>query len=147
MPGVLGWTAARGRLEWEAFVLFAIVFLWQFPHFHSIAWLYREDYANASIRMLPVVDADGRSTIKAILLYLSALIPVSIAPTLLGMSGWWYFAAALLLGIAFLWSGVRLAALKMTPLMPKSKQRARQVLIASVFYLPLLFAIMMLNAA
>jgi heme o synthase len=147
MPGVLGWTAARGRLDWEAFVLFAIVFFWQFPHFHSIAWLYREDYENASIRMLPVVDADGRSTIKAILLYLAALVPASLAPTLLKMSGWWYFGAALLLGIAFLWSGVRLAALKMTPGMPKSKQRARQVLIASVFYLPLLFAVMMLNAA
>jgi len=147
MPGVLGWTAARGQLDWEAFVLFAIVFFWQFPHFHSIAWLYREDYENASIRMLPVVDANGRSTIKAILLYLVALVPVSLAPTLLGMSGWWYFAAALLLGAAFLWSGVRLAALKMTPNMPKSKQRARQVLIASVFYLPLLFAVMMLNAA
>jgi len=147
MPGVLGWTAARGRLDWEAFVLFAIVFFWQFPHFHSIAWLYREDYENASIRMLPVVDSDGRSTINAILFYLVALVPVSLAPTLLGMSGRWYFGTALLLGIAFLWSGLRLAALKMTPGMPKSKQRARQVLIASVFYLPLLFAVMMLNAA
>ncbi|MBV9609375.1 MAG: protoheme IX farnesyltransferase, partial [Acidobacteria bacterium] len=81
MPGVLGWTGARGRLDWESFVLFAIVFFWQFPHFHSIAWLYREDYENASICMLPVVDADGRSTIDAILLYLAALIPVSLAPT------------------------------------------------------------------
>jgi len=147
MPGVLGWIAARGRLDWEAFVLFAIVFFWQFPHFHSIAWLYREDYENASIRMLPVVDPDGRSTIKAILLYLVALIPVSLAPTLVKMSGWWYFVAALALGAAFLWSGIRLALLKTTPAMPKSKQRARQVLIASVLYLPLLFTVMMLNAA
>jgi protoheme IX farnesyltransferase len=146
MPGVLGWTAARGRLEIEALVLFAIVFFWQFPHFHSIAWLYREDYENAAIRMLPVVDTDGRSTIRAILLYLAALIPVSLAPTLLHITGWVYFAGALALGVGFLASGVRLATLKMPPGKPRSKQRARQVLIASVFYLPLLFALMMLNA-
>lgn len=146
MPGVLGWTAARGRLEAEALILFAIVFFWQFPHFHSIAWLYREDYENAEIRMLPVVDADGRSTIQAILFYLVALIPVSLAPTLLHMAGRVYLVGALALGLAFLWTGVRLAKLKMPPGKPRSKQRARQVLIASVFYLPLLFALMMLNA-
>ena len=146
MPGLLGWTAARGRLEVEALVLFAIVFFWQFPHFHSIAWLYREDYENAEIRMLPVVDADGKSTIRAILLYLAALIPVSLAPTLLHMAGRAYFVGALALGLAFLAIGVRLASLKMPPAKPRSKQRARQVLIASVFYLPLLFALMMLNA-
>jgi len=146
MPGVLGWTAARGRLEVEALILFAIVFFWQFPHFHSIAWLYREDYENAEIRMLPVVDSDGKSTIRAILLYLVALIPVSLAPTLLHMAGWMYFAGALALDLGFLWTGVRLARLDMPPGKPRSKQRARQVLIASVFYLPLLFALMMLNA-
>jgi protoheme IX farnesyltransferase len=146
MPGVLGWTAARGRLEVEALILFAIVFFWQFPHFHSIAWLYREDYRSAEIRMLPVVDSDGRSTIRAILFYLVALIPVSLAPTLLRMAGWVYFGGALTLGLAFLATGVRLARLEMPPGRPRSKQRARQVLIASVFYLPLLFALMMLNA-
>jgi len=146
MPGVLGWTAARGRLEVEALILFAIVFFWQFPHFHSIAWLYREDYENAAIRMLPVVDADGKSTIQAILFYLLALIPVSLAPTLLHMAGWVYFGGALVLGFGFLASGLRLANLRMSPEKPRSKQRARQVLIASVFYLPLLFALMMLNA-
>jgi heme o synthase len=146
MPGVLGWTAARGRLEVEALILFAIVFFWQFPHFHSIAWLYREDYENAAIRMLPVVDADGKSTIRAILLYLLALIPVSLAPTLLHMAGWVYFGGALALGLGFLAIGLRLALLNMAPGKPRSKQRARHVLIASVFYLPLLFALMMLNA-
>ncbi len=146
MPGVLGWTAARNHLEWEALVLFAIVFLWQFPHFHSIAWLYREDYENADIRMLPVVDADGKSTIRAILFYLAALIPVSLAPVFLHMAGKIYAAGALVLGLAFLLTGVRLATLRMTPSRPRSKHRARQVLIASVFYLPLLFALMMLNA-
>jgi len=146
MPGVLGWTAARGRLEVEALILFAIVFFWQFPHFHSIAWLYREDYENAAIRMLPVVDADGKSTIRAILFYLAALIPVSLAPTVLHMAGWLYLAGALALGVGFLATGLRLATLKLPPSKPRSKQRARQVLIASVFYLPLLFALMMLNA-
>ena len=99
MPPVLGWTAIRGRLDPEALVLFAIVFFWQFPHFHSIAWLYREDYENARIRMLPVVESDGRSTAFAIVMYALALVPVSLAPTLMGMSGWTYFAGALLLGL------------------------------------------------
>ena len=147
MPGVLGWTAARGRLEWEALVLFAIVFFWQFPHFHSIAWLYREDYERAQIRMLPVVQADGRSTVRAILFYSLGLIPVSMAPVFLHMTGRIYFIAALLLGIGFLWTGLRLGRTGLAATSPHSKALARQVLIASVFYLPLLFAVMMLNAA
>ncbi len=147
MPGVLGWTAARGRLEWETLVLFAIVFFWQFPHFHSIAWLYREDYARAQIRMLPVVQADGRSTVRAILFYSLGLIPVSVAPTFLHMTGRIYFIAALLLGIGFLWTGLRLGRTGLAATAPRSKALARHVLIASVFYLPVLFAVMMLNAA
>src|SRR5882757_10971373 len=81
MPGVLGWVAARGRLEWGALVMFAIVFFWQFPHFYSIAWLYREDYAAGKIRMLPVVEVDGRSTARQIIFYSVALIPVTLVPT------------------------------------------------------------------
>jgi heme o synthase len=146
MPGVLGWTVARGRVEVEALVLFAIVFFWQFPHFHSIAWLYREDYENAQIRMLAVVDADGRSTVRSMVLHLVVLVPVSVAPALLGMSGWIYGAGAVALGLAFLWSGMRLARLKLPPSDGGSKRAARAVLVASVFYLPLLFALMMLNA-
>ncbi|MBZ5646602.1 MAG: heme o synthase [Acidobacteriia bacterium] len=147
MPGVLGWTAARGRLEWEALVLFAIVFFWQFPHFHSIAWLYREDYERAQIRMLPVVHADGRSTVRAIVLYSLGLIPVSMAPTFLHMAGRIYFIAALLLGIGFLWMGLRLGRMRLAATAPRSKAPARHVLIASVVYLPILFAVMMLNPA
>jgi len=147
MPGVLGWTAARGRLDWEALVLFAIVFFWQFPHFHSIAWLYREDYERAQIRMLPVVHADGRSTVRAIVLYSLGLIPVSMAPTFMHMTGRIYFIAALLLGIGFLWTGLRLGRMGLAASAPRSKAPARHVLIASVFYLPILFAVMMLNAA
>jgi protoheme IX farnesyltransferase len=145
MPGVLGWTAARGRLEWGALVMFAIVFFWQFPHFFSIAWLYRQDYENGGIRMLPVVEADGKSTGRQIMLYSLALIPVSVLPTFLGMSGWIYFVAALVLGVALFYVGVRLARFEMAPNTARSKQRARQLLQATVFYLPLLFALMMLN--
>ena len=115
MPPVLGWTAIRGRLDAEALVLFAIVFFWQFPHFHSIAWLYREDYENARIRMLPVVESDGRSTEFAIVMYALALVPVSLAPTLMRMSGWTYFAGALLLGLGMLWFSLRMWTMKLTP--------------------------------
>ena len=145
MPPLLGWVAVRGRIDPEAVVLFAIMFFWQFPHFHSIAWLYREDYENAGVRMLPVVESDGRSTIRAILLYSVALIPVTLAPTLMGMTGWTYFAGALLLGLGLLWFSLRMATMKLTPIAPLSKLRARHLLQASVIYLPLLFALMMLN--
>jgi protoheme IX farnesyltransferase len=147
MPGVLGWTAARGRIEWEAAVLFAIVFCWQFPHFFSIAWLYREDYERGSIRMLPVVAADGKSTIREILIYSILLIPVSLIPSFLGMSGRVYLVGAVVLGLALLYCSFRLARLGMAPTRPQSKARARQLLQATVFYLPLLFALMMINTA
>jgi heme o synthase len=126
-------------------VMFAIVFFWQFPHFFSIAWLYRQDYENGGIRMLPVVETDGKSTGRQIMLYSLVLIPVSVLPTFLGMSGWIYFAAALVLGVALFYVGVRLARFEMAPNTARSKQRARQLLQATVFYLPLLFALMMLN--
>jgi heme O synthase-like polyprenyltransferase len=125
MPGVLGWTAARGRLEWGALVMFAIVFFWQFPHFFSIAWLYREDYEDGGIRMPPVVEADGKSTARRILLYSLALIPISLLPTFLGMSGNLYLAGALLLGSALLYFGWPLAVLKLAPSTARSQQRAR----------------------
>jgi protoheme IX farnesyltransferase len=147
MPPVLGWTAIRGRLDGEALVLFAILFFWQFPHFHSIAWLYREDYENAGIRMLPVVESDGRSTAFAIVMYAVALVPVSLAPTLLGMAGRTYFAGALLLSLAMLWFSLRMWTMKLAPVSPASKRRARQVLQASVLYLPLLLGLMMINRA
>jgi protoheme IX farnesyltransferase len=145
MPGVLGWTAARGRLEWGALVMFAIVFFWQFPHFFSIAWLYREDYESGGIRMLPVVEPDGKSTARQILLYSVVLIPVSLLPTFLGMSGRLYLWGALLMSLALLYFGVRLAS-DLAPQAARSKQRARDLLRATVFYLPLLFALMMINA-
>ncbi len=145
MPPALGWTAIRGRLEWEALALFAIVFLWQFPHFHAIGWLYAEDYDSAGIRMLPAVEKDGRSTAREIILYGLALIPVSLAPTFLYMTGRLYLAAALVLTLAYFFVGFQLARQKMAPTDPASKKAARRLLQASVLYLPLLFAIMMLD--
>jgi protoheme IX farnesyltransferase len=145
MPGVLGWTAARGRLEWGALVMFAIVFFWQFPHFFSIAWLYREDYAAGAIRMLPVVEKDGRSTARHIVAYSIGLIPVTLAPAFLGMAGKLYFVAAFAMGLALLYVGWRLASLDAPITAAISKQRARQLLQATVFYLPLLFIVMMLD--
>src|SRR5216683_1143328 len=102
MPVVLGWTAARGRVEIETLILFGVMFVWQFPHFLSIAWLYREDYARGDIRMLPVVEPDGRSTLWRILAYSAALIPVSILPVVTGMAGRVYLVGAVLLGAALL---------------------------------------------
>lgn len=145
MPGVLGWAAARGHLEWGALVMFAIVFFWQFPHFYSIAWLYREDYAAGSIRMLPAIEQDGSATGRRILLYSLGLIPVSLAPVVFGMSGRVYAAGAIVMGVALCYFGARLARLGLPMNAPRSKQRARQLLQASVIYLPLLFALMMIN--
>jgi protoheme IX farnesyltransferase len=145
MPPLLGWVAFRHRIDWEAVLLFTILFLWQFPHFYSIAWLYREDYARADIRMLPVVYSDGRATAREILVYSLALIPVSMMPAAIGMAGRIYLFGSLLLGIALFFFGWRLASRKLPANAPHSKAPARQLLQATVLYLPLLFALMMLN--
>lgn len=146
MPGVLGWAAVRGRLDWGTLVLFAILFVWQFPHFFSIAWLYREDYAKGGVKMLPVVEEDGRSTARRILAYSIVLIPISIVPSLMGMAGKLYLVGAVALGAALLYFGMRLAFLNLPLAAAQSKARARQVLQATVIYLPLLFALMMGNS-
>jgi protoheme IX farnesyltransferase len=138
MPPMIGFAAAHGSITSEAWVLFAILFLWQFPHFYSIAWMYRDDYARAGIRMLPVVEPDGRSTARQIVMYGLALIPVSLAPGILGMSGRIYLIGALLLGLYFLYSGVRVAR-------ERTIMRARAVLMVSVFYLPLIYGLMLLD--
>ena len=147
MPVVLGWTAARERLEAETLILFAIMFLWQFPHFLSIAWLYREDYARGEIRMLPVVKSDGKSTLWRILAYSFALIPASILPVAMGMAGRIYMAAALLLGVALFGVSVGMARLQLPATAPASKAQARRLLQATIVYLPALFALMMANSS
>jgi len=145
MPPVLGWAAFRNHVDWQAIVLFTILFLWQFPHFYSIAWLYREDYERANVRMLPVVFSDGRATAREILIYSLALIPVSMMPATIGMTGRLYLFGSLLLGIGLFYFGWRLSSRKLPATAAHSKAPARQLLRATVLYLPLLFALMMLN--
>ncbi len=147
MPGVLGWTAARGRLEWGALILFAILFAWQFPHFFSIAWLYREDYAQGGIRMLPVVEDDGRSTTRRIVAYSLILIPLSVLPSVFGMAGKIYLVGAIVFSFGLFYFGARLAFAHLPLNNPRSKMLARHVLQATIIYLPLLFALMMSNPA
>ena len=138
VPPLLGWAAATNHVGLEAWVLFAILFLWQFPHFFAIAWMYREDYARAGILMLPVVEPEGRLTKQQIVVWTLLLIPVSLAPAALGISGAIYFFGALLLGALFLWSSIAAAV-------SLSRRNARRVLLASVLYLPVLFVLMVIN--
>jgi protoheme IX farnesyltransferase len=138
MPPVIGYAAARGELTLEAFALFAILFLWQFPHFYSIAWLYREDYSRAGIRMLPVVDSTGDRTVRQILISAIVLVPVSLLPRYLGMSGNLYVAGALMLGTMYFYCGTRIRR-------ERSAHGARRVLLASIVYLPLLYGLMLVD--
>jgi heme o synthase len=138
MPPLIGFAAASGTLTWDAWVLFAILFLWQFPHFYAIAWMYKEDYARAGIRMLPVVEPDGKSTARRILLYSIALIPISLMPKFFAMAGNLYLYGAFALGLAFLYAGLRIR-------WDRTRQQARRVLLASVVYLPVLFSLMLFD--
>ncbi len=146
MPPLIGWTAARGAIEWPAVALFAILFVWQIPHFMAIAWLYREDYGRASLRMLPVVEPDGWSTAMEALIYAILMIPVSLVPYMLHIEGRWYLAIATLLGLGYLFYTIRFFRIAHTSDASQSRSYARALLKASVIYLPLLLAIMMLNA-
>ena len=136
MPPVIGYAAAGGGLDAQAATLFAILFLWQFPHFYSIAWLYREDYSRAGIKMLPVVDPSGERTARQILLTSLLLIPVSILPRYLGMTGNLYVAGAALLSLTYFYYGVRISR-------DRSLYRAREVLLTSIIYLPLLYGLLL----
>jgi heme o synthase len=139
MPPLIGFAAARGQLTVEAWALFLIVFLWQFPHFYAIAWMYRDDYARAGIRMLPVVEPDGISTARHMAGFALLLIPASLLPNFLHMAGHWYLAAALLLGASFL--RATLAVMRDRTLL-----NARAVLRASVIYLPLLYLALVVDS-
>lgn len=138
MPPLIGYAAAANKLTAEAWVLAAILFVWQFPHFYAIAWMYRDDYARAGIQMLPVVEPDGGSTARQIVFYSLLLIPISLAPKWMGMAGGVYMAGAIAMGVLFLYSGVRVA-------LDRTKLRARKVLLASVVYLPVLYSLMVLD--
>jgi protoheme IX farnesyltransferase len=135
LPPVAGWAAARGDVALGAWVLFGILFLWQLPHTLSIARLYREDYARAGVRVLPVIDPDGASTERQIVLACVALLTVSVLPTVIGWTGPIYLAGALVLGLAFAAVGIVQAR---TP----SARAARHVLLASLLYLPLLLGLL-----
>jgi heme o synthase len=138
MPPLIGYAAAANTLTPAAWALYAILLIWQFPHFYAIAWMYREDYSRAGIKMLPVVEPDGHSTARQIVIYAVLLIPVSLLPMWLGMAGGIYAVGALAMGLAFLYSGVRVS-------LDRTRLRARHVLLASVIYLPVLYILMVVN--
>ncbi len=138
LPPVIGWVAARGDFKVDAWVLFAIMFLWQVPHTLAIARLYREDFAKAGIQFLPVIDPEGASTNRQIISHCAALLAVSLLPTLLGLAGAVYFTVAFVLGVGFLASGISLAT-ESTP------SGARRLLFASLIYLPVLLLVMALD--
>lgn len=146
MGPLLGWTGARDQIEWPAVALFAVLFVWQFPHFMAIAWLYREDYGRAGIRMLPVVQPDGWSTVLEALFYAVLMIPVSLAPWYLHIAGWPYAICASILGLVYLGYTIRFSQITKAKTEAESKMYARDLLKISVMYLPLLLTIMMLNA-
>ena len=135
VPPLIGWAAARGSLSLEAWFLYAILFLWQFPHFDAIAWVYREDYRRAGIRMLPVVDPEGVRTFREILMSAALLVPVSLLPALTGLAGARYFFGALVLGIMLvevcLWAAAS-----------KSNIRAKWLMHATVLHLPVLLGLL-----
>jgi protoheme IX farnesyltransferase len=131
LPPVIGWSAATGRISLEALVLFGIVFFWQMPHFLAIAWLYRDDYANAGIPLLPVLEPDGRRTGQQALVYSAALWPVSLLPAAVGLAGVPYMMVATALGLLFVWLALRFAR-------ERSMATARTLFLFSITYLPLL---------
>lgn len=146
MGPMLGWTAARGQLEWPAIALFAILFVWQFPHFMAIAWMYRDEYAKAGIKMLPVVQPDGWSTVVEALFYAVLMIPISLVPWKLGITGVTYAFIAAPLGLLYLAYTIRFAGILRTDDATRSRMLARDLLKVSVIYLPLLMTALMLCA-
>jgi heme o synthase len=149
LPPLIGWTAIRGMIEWPGVALFAILFVWQFPHFMAIGWMYREDYARAGIRLtpnLPNSQYAAQSTVIQALFYAVLMIPVSLWPAALHTTGYLYAIAATLLGAGYLWYTVRFARILRNPDSDSSRLVARDLLRASVIYLPLLLAAMMLDA-
>jgi heme o synthase len=135
IPPLIGWTAATGSLDHGAWLLFAILFLWQFPHFHAIAWMYREDYARAGILMLPVVDKQGTRTFRQIIFTAAALVAVSLLPAVVGLAGVRYFFGALVVSVALLqvclWAATA-----------KTNIRAKWLMHATVIHIPVLLGLM-----
>ena len=135
IPPMIGWVAATGSLDRGAWLLFAILFLWQFPHFHAISWMYREDYARAGIMMLPVVDPEGKRTFRQIILYAAALVAVSLLPAVMGLAGILYFFGALVISTA-------LAQVSLWAASNKTNTRAKWLMHATVIHIPILLGLM-----
>jgi heme o synthase len=140
LPALIGWAAATNSLSLPGWALFAIVFLWQMPHFLAIAWMHRDDYARAGMPLLPVIEPDGRSTGRQAVLYAAAVLPVSLLPTAVGLAGPRYLAAALVLGAVVLWLAFEFAA-------TRSHTSARRLFFATIIYLPLLWMVLVLDHA
>lgn len=138
LPPLMGWTSSANEITLGAWILFALLFLWQFPHFLAIAWMYREQYAKAKILMLPVVEPSGKLTAQQIVLFTIMLLPISITPFFIGLTGWIYLVGASVLGIWFLYESVQTAR-------AKTVKKARRLLLVSVLYLPIIFALMVFN--
>ena len=138
MPPLMGWTASANEISLGAWSLFALLFVWQFPHFLAIAWMYKEQYRQAGIKMLPVVEKEGKVTAQQIVIFTIILFPISLAPFFIGFSGLFYLAGASILGIWFLIASIQTAR-------AKSIAKARKLLLVSVLYLPLVFALMVFN--
>lgn len=136
IPPMIGWTAATGELGTGAWLLFAILFLWQFPHFHAISWMYREDYARAGILMLPVVDKDGTRTFRQIVLYAASLVAVSLLPAIMGFAGMLYFFGALV-------TCTGLVQVCLWAASAKTNTRAKWLMHATVLHIPILLGLMM----
>jgi protoheme IX farnesyltransferase len=139
MPPLIGWTSATGRIGAEGLALFAILFLWQVPHFLAIAWMYRDDYARAGLRMLPVGDVDGRRTAGRMIGYALALVVVSLWPVLIGRAGAVYAAGALAAGLLFVASAWSFSQ-------DATRQRARRVMTASLVYLPVVYGLLLIGS-
>ena len=138
MPPLMGWTSAADSINLGAWTLFALLFLWQFPHFLAIASMYKEQYAKAGIKMLPTLEKDGRITARQIVVFSILMVPVSLAPFFIGMSGIYYLVGASVLGIWFLWTSIQTAR-------TKTVEQSRRLLLVSVLYLPIIFALMVFN--
>jgi len=149
LPPLIGWTAARGLIEWPAVALFAVIFVWQFPHFMAIGWMYRDDYRHGGIRLAATQQPIGwaaRTTVYQSLFYAVLMIPVALWTTFLGVTGIPYAVIAAILSLGYLWYTIRFARILRDPAAESARTSARNLLKASVLYLPLLLAAMILNA-
>ena len=134
-PPLIGWAGAAGSLSRDAWVLYFILFLWQFPHFLAIAWMYRDEYAGAGILLLPVIEPDGRSTGRQAVLYTAGLLPISLMPSLVGLAGGRYLFGALALGVMLMWLSVEFSSTRSIP-------AARRLFVGSIIYLPVLWVML-----